>query len=148
MSTIYYTKQGRRYLPAANGRPLHYDHDVMQVGMSRLETVVASGERTYQYGIAPEYAGIAAALALLRHDLTHQIRLIATGNPVEQSMEYTPDQIALIDEFRERMAAAGGLLPSNWTARSASDIATALFELLEAHSLIASHDFAIENTTP
>lgn len=144
--TIYYTKQGRRYVPAANGQPWHHDHDVMTVGQSRLATVVASGERTYQYGVTPECAGIAAALAMLRHDLTHQIRLMAIGQPVNPWREYTPEQQALIEEFQERMAETGGLFPSSWTVQSPSDIATAICNLLAEHSMHTNNDStAVEN---
>jgi hypothetical protein len=131
--TIYYIKRGRRYVPALNVRD--WTTDTMQVGQSRLETCTASGQRVYQYRIEPDYAPLAAALALVRDELVSRIRSSAIAEPsAGMTTAYTADQLAFLAECRERMAQAGVLLPASWDVKSAHDIAQAVCELIEART--------------
>lgn len=130
---IYYIKRGRRYVPSLNVR--EWSQDTMQVGQSRLETCTASGQRVYQYDIEPDFAPLAAALALVREELVSRIRLSAIAVPsAGMTAAYTTEQLEILAEFRERMAQAGGLLPASWDVKSAHAIAQAVCEIIEART--------------
>ncbi len=130
---IYYIKRGRRYVPALNAR--EWTMDTMQVGQSRIETCTSSGQRVYQYGIAPDFAPLAAAFALVRDELASRIMSAAIATPsAGMTKDYTEDQLAILTEFRERMALAGGLLPQSWDIKSPHQIAQAVCEIIEART--------------
>lgn len=124
-----YRKEGRRYKPAFSIRRWDYDGDAMKVGTFRLTHAYDTGARRYEYDVTPDTASVVAALVQYRTAIEKAIADRAVARP-SGSIPYTKRQLAIIEEFREKMAKAGGMLPTYWVHASAFDISEAAVNAL------------------
>ena len=126
-----FIKQGRRYKPWGN---VDYSTDVMKAGQYRLIFCPEDGRRRYYYDIKPDAAPLMAAYAAAHYAMEEAIWEKAKYRP-SSSEPYTPEQLAILEEFRQKMAAAGALMPHYWTSNTAYDIAKAGVDTLKAIAL-------------
>ena len=121
-----YRKVGRKYIPVGNSMSDSYDRDLMKIGEFRLVFCSGDGERRYQHGVTPDTAGWHAAAMIAHKAIKDAIKEAAVHKPqLGRAKAYTKKQIALIEEFRKSMVAAGGFMPDYWQSSSPYDIADA-----------------------
>ena len=131
-----FTRKGRRYLPWGNALPWH-EHDIQPVGTSRLITVTSDGWTRHTHDIDPDHAAFLAAASIAQSAMEQAINQAAIATP-RLPTTYTPEQLRLVEQFRQDMAKAGALVPPFWTHSSARDIAAAAIEAVRAHLGTAS----------
>lgn len=131
-----FIKQGRRYKPWGN---IDYSTDVMKAGEYRLIYCPEDGHRRYYYDIKPDAAPLMAAYAAAHYAMEKAILEKAKYRP-SSSEPYTPQQLAILEEFRQKMADAGALMPYYWTDSTAYDIAKAGADALKAIALKLDND--------
>ncbi len=133
MSETLYRKVGRRYEPVSRTWPNDY-RDNLAVGTFRLTYCYRDGGRMYEYNVTPDTAGFVAAAMIAREALEKAICDAVIAKPsLPTTRPYTPKQKRIIEQFRQDMAAAGGLVPNWWTAKSAYEIATAVIETVRSY---------------
>lgn len=119
---VLYRKVGRRYVPVA--RAFDWDRDMIPVGAARLVVAAGDGASLYEYDVTPDNAAFRAAAVLARHRIQQRISEAVTARP--QMIEpYTPEQLAIIDQFKAKMVAAGALLPDWWIHITPHELADA-----------------------
>ena len=121
----YYVKRGRRYVPAGNVMPDFDYADRMRVNQWRMTYCHAHGEYRYEYAVTPDTASFVAACMLARAAMERAIEDAAIARPQFGVTPYTKRQLALIERFRQDMAATGGLTPTHWQHSSSRDVSEA-----------------------
>jgi len=127
MSETLYKKVGRRYVPHVT----RWDDRDLQipVGGFVLVHAYAEGGRTYQYDVRPDTAGFRAAATIARNEMADAIREASIAKPKNGELKhYTKRQLAIIEKFREDMAAVGAMVPVWWQHKTPHDIADAAIE--------------------
>jgi hypothetical protein len=127
-----YKKEGRKYVPVRAYWAEDERNDWMKAGTFRLTYAYKDGGRRFEYDVTPDTAGFAAAATLAKEAMIEAIheRSIATPN---RTTPYTKKQLAIIKEFRQKMADAGGLLPPMWTNATSDEIAYAAIEAVKGY---------------
>ena len=123
--TTLYEKKGRRYVVWGNVEAWNRDGDIMQAGTHRLVHCPADGERRYRNDVTPDSAAFIAAAQIAERAMEKAMLEKAKAQPNVGPRPYTAKQIALIDKFREDMAAEGALVPTYWVYGTAAEIAKA-----------------------
>ena len=123
MTEQLYFKRGRRYFPWGNGDYRDMDKDAMQAGSCRLIYCPEPGHYRYRYDVTPDSASWVAAAMVAEHAMQEAMAARAIASP--SSVQNTPEQQRIIEQFRKDMAAAGGLAPSYWTHGAPWEIAKA-----------------------
>lgn len=133
--TILYEKKGRRYIIWGNTRDWNrHDADVMRVGEVRMEFCPEPGCYRYRYGVELDRATFIAAALTAQHAMEEAIHERAKATPSRPEVEWTPEQIEIINKFREDMAATGALVPYFWTRSTPFEIAMAGIDaVIESH---------------
>lgn len=135
--TVLYEKVGRRYRVWGNTRDhrFHGD-DVMKVGTFRLTYCPAPGHYRYSHGVTPDKEAFVAAAEVARHAMEEAMRDAAISTPrPQEGREYTPEQQAIVEQFRKDMAAAGALVPEWWVGVTAYEIAQAGIDAVLNHKI-------------
>jgi hypothetical protein len=134
MSTQLFVKRGRRYYPWGNGD--HYDNDysAMKIGTCRLIYCPEPGHYRSRYDVTPESAGWMAAAMLAEYAMQEAMADRALAQPQPDFAPYTVEQQRLIEQFRQDMAAAGGLTPFYWTHSTPAEIAKAGVDAVKQHA--------------
>lgn len=127
---ILYRKVGRRYVPAYNVQSA-YDKDFMTVGTWRMVYAYEAGGRRYHYNVKPDTAGFEAACMLAREAMERAIAEASKARPQLGQIPYTKRQLALIEEYRQRMADAGIAVPTWWQHSSPHEISQAAIDAVK-----------------
>lgn len=130
-----YKKVGRKYVPVATSVDwARFEDDILPIGKFRLMYSCKEGGRRYYHGVTPDTAGWHAAAMLARTAMEEAIQKAAISSPqVGRGIPYTKRQRAIIEEFRQRMAQAGGFMPQWWESASAASIADAAIDAVLRH---------------
>lgn len=131
MQETLFIKQGRRYKPWGIA---DYSTDVMKAGQYRLTYCPEDGHHRYYYDVTPDTAPLLAAYATAHYAMEEVILEKAKYRP-SSSEPYTAEQLAIIKEFQQKMAATGALMPHYWMDNTAYDIAKAGADALKAIAL-------------
>ena len=127
---ILYRKVGRRYVPAYHVKSA-YDKDFMTVGTWRMVYAYEAGGRRYHYDVKPDTASFEAACMLARNAMERAITEAAQARPQLGKVPYTKRQLALIEEYRQRMADAGIAFPTWWQHSSPNKISQAAIDAVK-----------------
>lgn len=127
---ILYRKVGRRYVPAYNVHSA-YDKDAMAVGTWRMVYAYSEGGRRYHYDVKPDTASFEAACMMARVAMERAITEAAQDRPQLSQVPYTKRQLALIEEYRQRMAEAGIAVPIWWQHSSPNKISQAAIDAVK-----------------
>lgn len=124
MSETLYVKRGRRYVPA---RTVIDDYALsIPVGSFVLIHAYNEGGRMYHYEIKPDNASFFAAAQVCKQEMREAMEKVAPASPMlPKNTPYTEKQLSIIEEFKQRMVEAGGLLPTMWTLGTVQDMAEA-----------------------
>jgi hypothetical protein len=125
-----YKKVGRKYVPVRAYWAEDERNDWMKAGAFRLTYAYKDGGRRWEYDVTPDTAGFVAAATLAREAISDAVHERAIARP-SGTTPYTKKQLAIIEEFRQRMADAGGLLPTMWTHATGHEIADAAIEAVK-----------------
>lgn len=138
---ILYVKKGRRYVPYCNTESHRLTGtDSIAVGSFRLTYCPEPGYRRHSYDVTPDTAGFMAACGIAQYAMEQAMTDMAKSAP-QLGREYTPQQRAIIDKFRNDMAAAGALIPTYWTSSSPREIAEAgINAVRKVHEELHRHD--------
>jgi hypothetical protein len=127
--TTLYEKKGSRYKVWGNAQNWYGrgDHDVMRAGDHRLTYCPTDGERRCTHDVTPDTAAFAAAAQIAQVAMEEAIlkRSRAAVEEPSRIKEWTPQQRAIIEKFKEDMAATGALMPAYWRHATAHEIAKA-----------------------
>jgi hypothetical protein len=126
--TTLYEKKGRRYKVWGDAENWYgTNHDVMRAGDHRLTYCPVDGERRYTHDVTPDTAAFAAAAQIAQVAMEEAIlkRARAAVEVPSRIKEWTPQQRAIIEKFKEDMAATGALIPAYWRHATAHEIAKA-----------------------
>jgi len=128
--TNLYEKKGRRYHYWGNTESYAYmGEDSMRAGQYRLTYCPTNGERRSTCNITPDNASFVAAAMKAQVAMEKAMQEKAKAAP-STAMVYTEEQQAIIQKFRDDMAATGALVPHFWTHRTAFEIVTAGIDAL------------------
>lgn len=106
--------------------------DLMKPGQFRLVHAYSDGGRRYEYDVTPDTAGFVAAASIARIAMEDAIKQHAHATPMGVSM-FTKEQLAVLDECRAKMIAAGALLPTHWMHASAHEISEAAIQAVREY---------------
>lgn len=118
-----YVKVGRRYKPAR--AVIDRYAMTIPVGSFVLIHAYTEGGRLYQYDVAPDRAGFLAAATVAKLAMVDEMRKACPANPQPKSRKYTAEELAIIEKFRQDMAAIGSMLPDWWEYTTPDAIAQA-----------------------
>lgn len=128
---ILYRKVGRRYVPAYNVHSA-YDKDAMAVGTWRMVYAYEACGRRYHYNVKPDTASFEAACMLAREAMERAISEKAKASlQLGAFTPYTKRQLALIEEYRQRMTDAGIAVPNWWKHSSPHEISQAAIDAVK-----------------
>jgi len=138
MTEAIYRKvqRGKRVHYELVGNAAHWhssDFDVLKPGQFRLEFASQDGMRRYAYPVSPDVAGWAAAALLARDAMEAAMQKMAIAAPQLGNTPCTRRQMAIIERYRTEMAAAGGMFPSWWQHKSATEIAQAAIDAVRGY---------------
>lgn len=124
MSDTLYRKKGRRYIPE---RTTFGDYEMsIPVGSFVLVHAYSEGGRMYHYEVKPDNASFVAAAQVARKAMVDAMRKASPARPQIGSVTpYTKKQLAIIEEFRAKMAETGAMLPDFWQYISLEEVAQA-----------------------
>lgn len=128
--TTYYTKQGRRYVPAIHAEPWGYD-DAMKPGQARLVTCAPDGMRRYSYDVTPDAAAVIAALDLAELAMMEAMDKASVKCKVMDHVGLPPKCRELADELAAELTKARVAGPPWWKTPAISEIAKAARKVLE-----------------
>lgn len=130
MTDTLYRKKGRRYIPE---RTTFGDYEMsIKTGSFVLVHAYSDGGRMYHYEVKPDNASFVAAAQVARLAMVEAMRKASPARPqLPRTTPYTKKQLAVIKEFRQKMADAGGMLPDFWIHTSLEEIAQAGIDALK-----------------
>lgn len=129
--TTYYTKQGRRYVPAIYAEPWGHD-DAMKPGQARLVTCAPDGMRRYTYDVTPDAAAVIAALDLAEQSMAEAMHRAAGECKVMDRVAMPPKCRKLAAELAAELTKARVTVPPWWSATTAAKVAAEARKVLEA----------------
>ena len=118
-----YIKVGKRYKPAHT--VIDQYAMTIPVGTFVLIHAYTEGGKMYQYNVTPATAEFLAAATIARQAMVKAMRDKAPANPQSGTRQYTPQELAIIEKFRQDMAAIGSMLPDWWQYVTPDEIAQA-----------------------
>jgi hypothetical protein len=121
---VYYTKQGRKYVPVEE-----YDPDLMDaLPYGTHLTVVKHGGQSRRYNVDPAIAPFAAATLALENKLADIIQKATLATPANRPI--TEEQREAWERFREVMGNDLGMLLNP----SITDVARQILETIQAEA--------------
>jgi hypothetical protein len=129
--TTYYTKQGRRYVPAIHAEPWGHN-DAMKPGQARLVTCAPDGMRRYTYDVTPDAAAVVAALDLAELAMMESMNKAAGACKVMDRVTMPPKCRKLAAELAAALSKARVTVPPWWSATTSATVAAEARKALEA----------------
>lgn len=125
--TTLYKKVGRKYVPYSQS---FADYEMaIPVGSFMLVYAYQDGGKKYSYKVKPDTAGFEAAAMIAEHSICEAIHEKSKYDcDTGKVKRYTKKQLAIIKEFRAKMIATGGLMPTWWTTKASYEIAAAAID--------------------
>lgn len=123
-----YIKKGRRYYPWGNQS---FANDVMKAGTFLLTHCPEDGHYRYTHDVTPDTAAFLAAASVAQWEMEQAILERAKSKPQSAPVPWTEEQLKLIEQFRNDMAATGALIPGYWMDSTAYEIAQAGIKAVE-----------------